>query len=316
MNILALIALWYIRTFQKGIDESFDLLGKFKLKADISRGDWQAVENKMSTLSPDEFSRVISELCSGKILKDEISAFLKTPETEFRNLIAGCYYTSVGYLTRSGAWANELSDNQISGMYDYMELAEEQFAKKYDNELYRLEAEGRMVGVQMLAGSKEDATYFFDRAKTGDPKHWLAHYRFFRVSTPRWGGSNEEMLSLINSTKDKPLRDMLRAMTLVEIFSDLYNEDEETAVAKFEEEWYPLIDEALKNAPIQNADTITNIYAKNYMAMVYNILRMYRERDQLIGELSGRFTQHPWAYWGMHCERDVKVFKRFGMLKF
>lgn len=77
MNILALIALWYIRTFQKGIDESFDLLGKFKLKADISRGDWQAVENKMSTLSPDEFSRVISELCSGKILKMKSVHFSK-----------------------------------------------------------------------------------------------------------------------------------------------------------------------------------------------------------------------------------------------
>lgn len=316
MNILALIALWYIRTFQKSIDESYELLDKLNLEAEISKGNWQSVENKMAQLSPDEFSRVISELCSGKILNNEINAFLKTPETEFRNLIAGCYYTRVAYLKRSGAWSTELSDDQVNGMYEYLEKAEEELGKKYENELYRVEAQGQMVGVQMNTGTFDDATFFFERARATDPKHWLAHYRYFRVSTPRWGGSNEAMLSLITSTQDKPLRDMLRAMTLVELFSDLYNENDETAVTKFEEEWHPLIDEALQNAPIPKADSITNIYAKNYLAMLYNILRMFKERDQLIDELSNRFTQHPWAYFGMHCERDVKVFKRFKMLKF
>ena len=103
----------------------------------------------------------------------------------------------------------------------------------------------------------------------------MAHIRYFRVSTPRWGGSNEAMLSLIASTKDKPIQDLMRLMTLNEMFNDLYNEDEDTAVSLFKEQHRSLMTEALRNAQIPNNDSIVSIFSKNYLGMLYNILGMY-----------------------------------------
>lgn len=142
----------------------------------------------------------------------------------------------------------------------------------------------------------------------------MAHIRYFRVSTPRWGGSNEAMLSLIASTKDKPIQDLMRLMTLNEMFNDLYNEDEDTAVSLFKEQHRSLITEALQNAQIPNNDSIVSIFSKNYLGMLYNILGMYNDRDRIINEISNRVTQYPWAYYGMHCEKDIKMFRRVGML--
>ena len=316
MNILALPALWYLRTFPGKIDESYGLIEKLNLESDMSKGDWQSIENKMSQLSPDEFSRVISELCNGKQYNNEIESFLQTPETEFQNLIAGCYFTSVGYLKRSGSWARDLSEDQINGMFEYLGKAEERLGQNFPTESYQLEASARMIGVQMNTGTKADCTYFFERCRTINPKHFMAHLRYFRVSTPRWGGSNEAMLSLIASTKDKPLKDMLRLMTLNQMFSDLYNEDEETAVGEFKEQRRTLITEALQNTQIPNNDSIVSIYSKNFLGMLYNILGMYKDRDRIIDGLSNRVTSLPWAYYGMHCEKDLKMFRRVGMLKF
>lgn len=315
MNILALPALWYLRTFPGKVDESYGLIEKLNLESDLSQSNWQSLEDKMSQLSPDEFSRVISELCNGKQYNDEMEKFLQTPETEFQNVIAGAYFTRVAYLKRSGAWATELSEDQVNGMFEYLEKAEERFGKEFKTELYQMEAAAQMIGVKMNTGSKADCTFYFEKCRSINPKHFMAHNRYFRTSTPRWGGSNEAMLSLIVSTKDKPLRDLMRLMALNEMFNDLHNEDEDTAVGIFKEQRRTLITEALQNTPIPNNDSIVSIFSKNYLGMLYNILGMNSDRDRIIGELSNRVTQYPWAYYGMHCEKDIKMFRRVGMLE-
>lgn len=60
------IALWYLRVFPGKIDESFGLIDKLGLESDISQGNWQSIESKLSQLAPDELTRVISQLCNGK----------------------------------------------------------------------------------------------------------------------------------------------------------------------------------------------------------------------------------------------------------
>jgi len=85
-------------------------------------------------------------------------------------------------------------------------------------------------------------------------------------------------------------------------------------VGKFREERRTLITEALQNAQIPNDDSIVSIYSKNYLANLYNILGMKKDRDRLIDGLKNRITLHPWAYFGMHCERDVKLFRMGGLM--
>ena len=59
MKLFAIPALLYNRMFPGKVDESFGLLEKLNLKTEIGKGDWQGLEDKMSNLSPNEFSRVL-----------------------------------------------------------------------------------------------------------------------------------------------------------------------------------------------------------------------------------------------------------------
>jgi len=45
--------------FPGKVDGSFGLLEKLNLKTEIGKSDWQGLEDKMSNLSPNEFSRVL-----------------------------------------------------------------------------------------------------------------------------------------------------------------------------------------------------------------------------------------------------------------
>lgn len=254
-------------------------------------------------------------MCNGKQYNSEIEKFLTTPESEFQNLIAGSYYTSVAYIKRGGGWSNELSQEQIDGMHEYLEKAQDKLCKEFKTDLYSVEAGARMIRILITAGDKEDSTYYFEKCKSLNPNHFMATQRYFRVLTPRWGGSNEEMLALTSSIKDKPLQYLIKVMTLNEIFNDLYHQYEEDAIELFKTHHSSLISEEIDNIHISNDDSIVSIHAKNYLAMLYNILGMKKERNRLIDELSNRVTMYPWAYYGMQCEKDVKMYRRFGLMK-
>ena len=314
MSLIENLAYWYLGMFPGTRDDSFGLIDKLNLKSDLAKGDWNTIESKLSKLSDDDFSRVITEFCNGEQFNKEIEQFIRTPETEFQNVIAGCYYISVGYLKRSGAWASELSEDQINGMYEYLDKADDCLRAEFDNKRYDVEASARLIAVLLNTGSKEEAAYYFEKCKSLNPKSFMAHVRYFRVLVPRWGGSNEAMLAYLESIEDKPLKDMIRVMVLNELFNDLYNEDETTALQKFKNQSGSLIQEALKNTTIPNDDSIVTIHTKNYLAMLYNILEMRKERDELLSTMSNRITRYPWAYYGMHNEKDITTFNRLGLL--
>ena len=314
MFLIRPFVFWYLRTFPKPVDESFGLLENLGIEERIKQNDWLSVEGKLSQLTHNEFSKAMAELCSGKILMEEIEAFIQSTESEFRNLIAGCYYKRVAYVKRGYGWSRDLSEDQVDGMYEYLEKATTELTKEYENKVYRAEADGRMIGVLLNTGEKEEAAYYLNIVTSIYSDHWLCHYRYFRITVPRWGGSNEEMYAYIENTSDLSIKNMLRVLSIVEMYSDLTYEDEDNALRFLKEDHQELIDEALQQKYDFDGESITNIYTLNYLAMLYNILGMHKDRDILLKKLEGKFTMHPWAYFGMLCERDVKVYKRLGIL--
>lgn len=315
MNILGLPILYYLDFFpSKPTDFSFGLIEKLGIDNEIKNGSWDVIEKKVSQLSADDVSRVIEGICRAKEYHPHIEQYLKTERSEFQNLIAGNYYTIVAWEIRSGKWATEVTGDQWEGFFEYLEKAEERLDGEFRNKIWRLEGAALMIRVCLGQSEKDRAFRCFEKCKQLAPNHLLAHQGLFRVLTPRWLGSDEEMIEFYQSIPHPKLSRLIQFEMLIEMYSDLQREDEEMAYGRFREQRMPLIKSALNQVGIMEGDSMFAISYNNHLACLLNIMRMKNQRDKILKALKEKITYRPWVYFGMSSERDIRLFKMGGLL--
>jgi len=319
MLLLQLPVLYYISLFPgKPIDRSHGLIQKLGLEALINAGNWKSVEKKVLELPADDLTRVIDGICNQENLIPKIEEYLETESSEFQDVLAGAFYIIKGWKIRSGAWAKDVGDDQWEGFSEHLNLAAERLNKSFDSPKLALEGMGRMIQAFQGFGEKEEAIKVFNYSKELTSSHYLSHTAMHRILTPRWHGSNEEMIDFGNSIEDDHLRGLIQLSTLVEIYSDMNNkdedEDEKQSRRRFNLQHKDLIKEVLSNLKVPTGDSMLTINFKNHLACLYSIIGMKKERDKHLNELNGKISYRPWCYFGMHNARDVKLYKMVGMI--
>ena len=320
MLFLQLPIIFYTSKFPgKPTDESFGLIEKLGLEALINAGDWKAVENKVLQLPSDDLTRVMDGLCKQENLTVKVMDYLTTTPSEFQDVLAGNFHINRAWKIRSGSWAEEVGEDQWEGFFKHLNIAAERLNRTYASKKLELEGIARLIRVYMGGSDKEEAHEAYNHCKEIDPNHYLSNIAMHRILTPRWGGSTDEMVNFAASIDNSHLRGLIELSNLVEIYSDMYNEnndeDEQVTKQRFYKEHDALIDKTLSSLeiPTDNSSMLA-IDFKNHLACVYSILNMKKDRDQYLKEVDKNITSRPWCYFGMMNHRDVKLYKMVGMI--
>ncbi len=319
MLLLQLPVMYFVHAFPgKPIDESFGLIEQLGLETLVNSGDWKGVEDKVLQLPADDLTRVINGLCKQENLVPKVEAYLNTPPSEFQDVLAGNFYTIRAWDIRSGAWAKEVNDDQWEGFFKHLNLAAERLNRSYESEALFLEGNAQLIRVYMGLSEKEDCIAAYNQCQEVDPDHYLSHIAMHRVLTPRWGGSIEEMIDFGNSIKNDHLRGLIQLANLVDIYSDMSNEDEdeeeEMTKDRFRKQHKRYLDQVMSEIEIPTGDSMLAIDAKNHMACVASLLGWDKRCKQYIKELNGKTTFRPWCYFGMQTPRAVKLYNMVGLI--
>ena len=319
MQFLQTPVLFYTRMFPgKPIEESYGLIQKLGLEPLINSGDWKAVEKKVLKLSGDDITRVMNGLCKKENLIPKVEEFLESDRSEFQDVLAGNYHIIKGWKIRSSSWAREVGDDQWEGFFEELHLAADRLNRHYDNKALYLEGTARLIQVYMGGSEKEECIEAYNQCQEIDPNHYLSHTAMHRVLTPRWSGSMEEMVEFGRSIKNDHLRGLIELSSLVEIYSDMNNENEneneELVKQRFRRKHSSYIDKVMGNITSPSGDSMLAIDFKNHMACVSSLLGKKKESHAFLNELNGKNTFRPWCYFGMLNARDVKLYKMVGLI--
>jgi hypothetical protein len=263
----------------------------------LEQKQWQAFEKVVAELAPDELTRLLDGLCLSEYYAPLLEQYQKSGTSELRRLIAAVHATFRAWEARSGAYARELSQQQIDGFSHYLGQAHAQLVQPFTDPGLQAQAAARLVRVAMGLGEPELAQAAYEQCIAMQPTNLLAHIFYFNVLTPKWFGDEEVLEDFVNATSDPNLRDLLQAMYLVELQSIV---DESTAIAKQEMQnsnQRRITDLLAKRPRID--DSLPSVYFNNYLACLSENLGQTAIRNQFLQTLENRITIYPWAYFGL-----------------
>lgn len=263
----------------------------------LEQKQWQAFEKVVAELAPDELTRLLDGLCLSEYYAPLLEQYQKSGTSELRRLIAAVQATFRAWEARSGAYARELSQQQIDGFSHYLGQAHAQLVQPFADPGLQAQAAARLVRVAMGLGEPELAQAAYEQCIAMQPTNLLAHIFYFNVLTPKWFGDEEVLEDFVNAASDPNLRDLLQAMYLVELQSIL---DESTAIAKQEMQnsnQRRITDLLAKRPRID--DSLPSVYFNNYLACLSENLGQTAIRNQFLQTLENRITIYPWAYFGL-----------------
>ena len=284
-------------------DLSFGLIEVQAIKPMLEQKQWQAFEKVATELAPDDLTRLLDGLCLSDYYAPLLEQYQKSGTSELRRLVAAVHATFRAWQARSGAYARELSQQQIDGFSYFLGQAHSQLVKPFAAPNLQAQAAARLVRVAMGLSDPELADAAYKQCVALNPAHLQAHLFYFNVLTPKWFGSEDALEDFVAATADSPLHDLLQAMYVAELWCEVVDS---TDIAKenFRSENAHRISELLAKQPVGD-DLLYAIYLNNYLACLHHELGSAVILNQFLQILGTRITAYPWASFG-YSQRAVQ----------
>ncbi|WBO83842.1 hypothetical protein [Hymenobacter yonginensis] len=288
-------------------DLSFGLLEARQLTPLVKQEKWDQIGQIALSVTSDELSRLLDGICLTEQFNKQILPLAKDPEPEFARLVLGAWYLYQAWQARSGLLAKDVSKSQMEGFEHYLLLARGLLGGPFATPAFLCEARARLVRVEMGLSEPDHAMTAFHQSIAVDARKFWAYHHVFKLASPKWLGSEEELVGYIQSVEDDALRHTLWLMFLVEAYSDADLENESSALQR----WYPayqeLLEEVLAQPQLPLSNTLVSIYANNNLAYLYHLVGEREKRNAILVALGGHFPPYPWDYFGIDAGSTVAM---------
>ena len=288
-------------------DLSFGLLLEKGIHKALQQRDFDVFEQIMSDLSAHDLSLAVEGLAHSEELNAPLRSFIDHPNSELARLLGGRVNIITAWEKRTGTVAEEVGEDQWLGFQHYLNLAEECLDYKWTKSSYQLLALSDRITVCRGFSDKDLAKSLLQESMKLDNEFVPSLMSYFKVISPKWLGCEEELLRFCTESA-VPVRPLLQAMFLAEVFSDLYFDNTETAKVKFKRAYLGQYREWSEQWDLQFRNTVTQIYFYNYSILLAHVLGFKKEEKVGISKLRGYYTQAPWGYFGMENKKQVELF--------
>ena len=299
-------ALFSHSTAPNTTDLSFGLLEQTAVKLLLRQKQWAQLEARVAQLSEEELTRLLDGLCLTDRYTLPLSQYLQAGTSDLRRLVAGIQQSFLAWQARGMGGGSSLTEKQIQGFLQHLHKAQEYLSHTFSSPQLQAEAYARLIRVEMGLSAADAAQQAFYACRELAPHHLLGHMHYFKLASPRWLGDQEILAEFVDEAPTAELHGLLQANFLVEMYSDLYNENTLTAKQELLQAHQNRINQLLPGtAPLDN-NTLLAIYYNNYFACLNHILGYSDVRNAFLAALEGHITFYPWAYFGLDTPAAVQ----------
>jgi tetratricopeptide (TPR) repeat protein len=186
-------------------DYSFGLPVSIAIKKHLDKKEYDKVEELMMSLDSDTISHVVDHLSLNTTETDIRKWFDTKTESEAACLVLGVFYAHKGWEARGHGYGSEVSEDEAMSFFDYEQKAEGYLKSVSKNKLYKAEAYCRLIRVYMALNDGEKEAESFTKCVALDPLKVWAYVHYLEAIEPKWGGSKEHVIELLENLPDSQL---------------------------------------------------------------------------------------------------------------
>ncbi|GAB3741353.1 hypothetical protein GCM10027594_21080 [Hymenobacter agri] len=283
-------------------DLSYGLLIQLRIEPMLAGNQWEKLEATVAALNTDDLTRLVDGVCLSHHHTAAIQRYLASGASELRQLVAGAHATFLAWETRGGLIADQTTEDQANGFFNYLDQAYNHLSPPFANPAFQAEASARLVRVGMGLNEQELYDQAFALCTQLSPAHLMGHFNYMRCVSPWWHGSLADLTHYVDSIANPALRQLFKLLSLHEIYSYLAHENnsDATAIKQLRQEYGTRIKQVLAGPSQAAGNSLAAVYYNNYLAGLHHILGNTAARNQLIQALEPHFTPYPWQYFGLN----------------
>ncbi len=173
----------------KKFSELENLFNELRIKNQESKGGVPLFSRSFDSLS--------QEISKDAVLLEALNEWCKTNQASYlAYLNRGIYYRNLAWQGRGEQYFHKLSTEQKGVFQERLPMAEADLKKASEINPKSAEAWSRLIEIAAIKGDRKTAQMYFDKAMELDNSYFPAYFNYwYFVTTPKWGGSSEEMLS-------------------------------------------------------------------------------------------------------------------------
>jgi len=188
------------------------------LRAALAAGDLKSAETLAQSLEKDyvagnlngdEYTNRLRDILPEKAPRNWESYLQKwrasNPSSYIASFTLGIFYENVAVQLRGFKYANETTPDQLAGYHEYQEKAQAELESSLHLSTKPYPTYCELIPTATSDNQKR-ATYF-KAALQIDPYSLCAWHKYLIQAGPRWGGSTEQMQSLVAQARKSQLRE-------------------------------------------------------------------------------------------------------------
>jgi len=285
---------YYLKSKRKGYrrEYSLGLKSAEEIQSLIKAKDFKEAESLAQKQDLNDITQIVDHLALS--LNEELLLEWEASEkSDFSKLVLGVYYLHFAWITRGHSFADEVSDDDAKGFFDYLQLCSETFNSIPEDSFYKPELTSREIRLGMSLGNNELAHSCFQDVSEKHPDFIWPYIQYSEFIQPKWGGDIAGIEKFYESLPDDFLIKSIVELKLIldgRIMNDYYFKKYNENVNEFECETILKID---KEFDLQTVDSVHKYVLYNYMVSVAVELNLNELKKKYKSLRDSNFTLYP-----------------------
>ena len=229
---------YYLRSKRKGYrrEYSLGLKSAEEIQGLIKKKDFKKAEALAQKQDLNDITQIIDHLALS-LNEELLLEWEASQKNDFSKLALGVYYLHFAWITRGHAVADEVSDDDAKGFFDYLELCSDTFNSIPEHSFYKPEITSRKIRLGMSLEDDELAHSSFQYLSKKYPNFIWPYIQYSEFIQPKWGGNIVGVENFYESLPDNFLIKAIVELKLIldgRIMNDYYFKKYNENVNEFE----------------------------------------------------------------------------------
>lgn len=186
-------------------DYSFGQKEAILIKREVKKGNYRVAHTRLNALSSDDLRHTLD--CLAFNLKEEVLLkwYNDTDQSMLATLTMGIFHGHKGWIIRGHSRGEDVSHEDAMNFIEHERKSALLLHEVEKPKNLAIEAYARLIKVYMSISQPAEASMYFRKCIELDPHNLWAYIHRAESIQPKWGGSNEAVVDLLNNLPDRRL---------------------------------------------------------------------------------------------------------------
>jgi hypothetical protein len=285
-----------------------------RLLSKLEQGAWQELEEELAKASDEYRERLIYGIANFDGAVPLVSRWaVIRPRSALAHTVLGASLVVRGWKIRGGAYAEQVEEDALAPFLKMLDDAKAPLQAAADLDRTSADPYAWLIHAELggdavrRSGARDKVNSLFRAAIGRSRLHWPAHYKYFIVTTEKWGGSHAEMFDFVRAVSSRSPRGNLLHCLVAQAYTEyalaagpqgrqaIRTRQCALEVATALYAWLDASPATLADKLLRAGSAFAD-HALNHFAVACYLCGAHQEAKAVLGAMRNEIQTVPWAW--------------------